>query len=1340
MWPCTTAPNASGSTCTATPKRTEVLAATANVSTLWPEEIKMSRRDGLGDFFSEKVARLDREFRDAGYHVVGVQETRIAENLDVTNKHYRVVGSAATQQGNYGVQIWFSRSLDFSLIEVLPISPRILMAVAEINGHLCIISSVHAPINGDPEAAGFYSSFSARARQLQSKYPNAFSLHLTDLNAKVGSVPSRNIGFMNAETENENGEHMRLMLAELNLVAVNTFFNAGPTWTGASGYKHRIDYILVSAWVLNNVSSCTVNGGIELVECERDDHNVVDASLELSSRALPHGTARQHFNKPCSKLCPQKLQDPSLQQRFINHMWSFNISEEISIDEHLGALQDHLRAGKAAFCAERSRPRKQFITDTTWHLMTERSAAKKSMRSGLALVRYAKLSLVFLSWASCAPTLFQKHHRYGELLDADNFVRQAYASWALALKWYDMWRTQVRKALKCDKCDFLENIARRADQAAEFGDNKAIWDLCRQALCEKANVVKTVERLDGTLTTSADEYSIRMQEHFADVFGAAVVDNLGALKLKQPDAPHPNPSECPSAPEVAEAIRRQPLRKACGDDDIPIELIRVGEDACASKIWELLTKVWQYAYWPASWRGGRLRELHKKESVKKCDNYRGLLINDHMGKVGATLLHDRVDDEYHAYVPEAQCGAVKLKGSDFATHLLRTMLDYAAANALSIAILFVDLVKAFDHVLREVVIGWPQLGTTQGVEYLKQLGFNEKHAEELAAEIAMEGCVFDLIRVHPHVKDLVASMHTKSWFRVAGRSELLVVNKGGRQGCKFGGVVFNLLYAKALKSFSDKLNREHIPVVLEFSKGCPPGVCPAQRGGEVAGAIILDVTFVDDEAVVVTASVPATMASRFRRVVEILTQVFEHYGMTINWKPGKTEVIAVFRGTGAVAERQRLICDNGKRKFRVQQTCGEAADVATDHVEPPKSTGQTGRTIDVNAVDRYKHLGSIVDGTRSLVPEARNRVDASMNSFGPLSMRILGNKSINIKRRVALGWSLVVSRLTFNVHVWSSFEGKPRSIVNNMYMRLWRRIAGDPKFARTTWTDLQVRRWLDVPSIDCHLRRKRLKYFSRLARLDFAALHAALQVTTRSGEQLPRVQLIIKDLCILREALPIVFAEMPPPEVDLTPYWSAARDCPAEWAAILRRYKSHEDDEGVVGCTAAQTVLLPSLCKHQCRLCGQRFCSEARLGRHMYAKHKIKSSVRHYVGDISECPVCGTDFQTRNRLIMHLMKGSAKSKHRQDSCRVSFMKSRPSEVEPHLLRRLEAIDFESNKLARKHGHNQELAVRPYQRTRPPIHKGKSLQQPSASRRFKRCVSDIAPGQSRTERAVKRLRT
>ena len=130
-----------------------------------------------------------------------------------------------------------------------------------------------------------------------------------------------------------------------------------------------------------------------------------------------------------------------------------------------------------------------------------------------------------------------------------------------------------------------------------------------------------------------------------------------------------------------------------------------------------------------------MQELPKKGNRIICDNFRGLLISDHLGKAASSILYHSIDEPYHKYVPQSQCDAVKKKGSDLGTHTLRTAIDRAASLGLSPAILFVDLVKAFDRVLREIVLGWPQTGEENGVEYLVKLGFERHHVEVLSDEI-----------------------------------------------------------------------------------------------------------------------------------------------------------------------------------------------------------------------------------------------------------------------------------------------------------------------------------------------------------------------------------------------------------------------------------------------------------------------------------------------------------------------------------------------------------------------------------------------------------------------------
>ncbi len=54
---------------------------------------------------------------------------------------------------------------------------------------------------------------------------------------------------------------------------------------------------------------------------------------------------------------------------------------------------------------------------------------------------------------------------------------------------------------------------------------------------------------------------------------------------------------------------------------------------------------------------------------------------------------------------DSQCGGLNHKGTDFASHALSSFLEASRARGWSAANLYVDLVAAFDSVVREIVMG-----------------------------------------------------------------------------------------------------------------------------------------------------------------------------------------------------------------------------------------------------------------------------------------------------------------------------------------------------------------------------------------------------------------------------------------------------------------------------------------------------------------------------------------------------------------------------------------------------------------------------------------------------------
>ena len=314
----------------------------------------------------------------------------------------------------------------------------------------------------------------------------------------------------------------------------------------------------------------------------------------------------------------------------------------------------------------------------------------------------------------------------------------------------------------------------------------------------------------------------------------------------------------------------------------------------------------------------------------------------------------------------------------------------------------------------------------------------------------------------------------------------------------------------------------------------------------------------------------------------------------------------------------------------------------------------------------------------------------------------------------------MITRLTYNVHTWSKFAGKPRTILDSMYMRLWRRIIGDPKLHKTKMSDKQVRVALDVPSIDCCIRRRRL-YFARLARAQCDALCALLQNRGKHGENMPWVEVVINDLQILRASTNGKLIELPNPAESLLPYWTLAREFPDQWNSIVALYSTHDDDvaQSSASVHEAGQIHEMSLNNFRCDRCGHTWESRRKLSVHKWSKHGVRSDIRQFVGDISVCPICGTNFLSRARLIKHLLERRVRSKFRKVSCQQAFLDLSPSVVPSEILKGLELSDSKLANSARREGHTSIIDDIPCTRTKPSVLKRARLEEAFTQHRKRR---------------------
>ena len=242
--------------------------------------------------------------------------------------------------------------------------------------------------------------------------------------------------------------------------------------------------------------------------------------------------------------------------------------------------------------------------------------------------------------------------------------------------------------------------ANRCDWRGAYGIVRSLSGLGMSA------VLHPVRKKDGLRTASECERQERWREHFRDVFRGAAT-TMGQLR----DLPLGQPLDTTwrmTEHDTVDAWRRLGRNKGVGRDCIPAEFLQATADVMAPVVTCLYNEVVATEAWPARWTGGRMQDVFKHKGRRdQCDDYKGIVLEDHMAKGIKQHLSRAVMPAYGANQPDVQHGAVGGRSTDFAAHLVREVLSHAAAARLSLFILYTDLFKAFDRIIRKVTLGWP---------------------------------------------------------------------------------------------------------------------------------------------------------------------------------------------------------------------------------------------------------------------------------------------------------------------------------------------------------------------------------------------------------------------------------------------------------------------------------------------------------------------------------------------------------------------------------------------------------------------------------------------------------
>ena len=289
-------------------------AATANVKTLDPAGIRRSTKLGLNT--SAKIEYLDHELHQAGYQVVGLQESCVKGSVTRAQTNYHVTTSGAQPDGHLGVESWIAKELTRGTkVRPRALHPRLFSVLVD-GACFCFAHIVaHAPTNATPheDRKAFWQSL---RDELISACKSRLVFLSIDGNATMGAVESIAIPFRDYTPENENGSALRQLLEEVDLYAAS--MNTGsvlPTWYGGRNQHEgrRIDYVCVSSSLAPACLSAGVDLSVHLSGKDCIDHVIayVEAMLpergcQVSRQPVVPGLSRSLIEAPGTQWSPSQ--------------------------------------------------------------------------------------------------------------------------------------------------------------------------------------------------------------------------------------------------------------------------------------------------------------------------------------------------------------------------------------------------------------------------------------------------------------------------------------------------------------------------------------------------------------------------------------------------------------------------------------------------------------------------------------------------------------------------------------------------------------------------------------------------------------------------------------------------------------------------------------------------------------------------------------------------------------------------------------------------------------------------------------------------------------------------
>eukprot|EP00435_Cladocopium_sp_Y103_P015128 s3107_g3.t1 len=951
--------------------RLQLRVVTANVLAL---DSRQEMRE-VGRLGAARTLRLDRQWHAQHIQVVGIQEARTEDGV-YFSEHYKIFASGAhvAQGPHHGCELWLHRfetlftgpeGVSFTLADVHTTiafaDPRRLFVHCQHATVSFAFVVLHAPCLGTrrgddkPPIQVVQDWWTATAQLLQQHLSSPFVWVMVGANAPLASHDCEHFGTFDADPTNAQGEIFEQFILDSQLFAPSTFSHLH---TGVSfTWTHSQGARSRKDYVLVSelVHAMTLQSSVLTHHDTSFAHEDHVPVLLETSGWIPLSDSVSAQRPVWSE---EAMLDPIKTRAFFDAVDTLPVPAwDVHVDDHCRIYEQQLcQLGQQIFTPPARRKHSIVLPEGLINLISFKRQ----------VLDYARAHCAFTDPVILSELKFLEH----------------------------MIKPAVRHVLSRHYDTILHDL----EAAGEIHNSKLVFRTLNRLGRRKTGPPKgprplpLLRRADGPAADTYVEQQQILLTQFAKLEAGQVVSwsALESLNRKGLGVP-PRLLEHDSFPDpwqLQMSIRKLVRGKAPGPNHLPTALLKAGSFALAKSLSLLMMKATAHAKEPLAWKGGRLIPLWKgKDSPSQPEAYRSIFVSSYTAKLYHQAVRSHLVQVWEQSIRALQFGGRKGCGTDVSHHLIQAHQSWTASRTFSSAIVFFDLRAAFYMVLRQCLTSLPDDDNALA-HALTRWGLAESDVIHML-NAASPDCATD--GLSGHMERIVHDLLSNTFFLMDGISFPCRTARGTRPGDPIGDILFNMVMSLVLNDFHERMAQTtEVPWM-----GADCFCNDLTADSHVPDSAFCDVTFVDDCAIMIHAPTNTVVQTVIQQVLTTMFDVAKSRGLEVNFSPGKTEVIWNVRGPGSRALKAHLHSQGSQVAWSVD-----------------------GLEFAVRLVPQYRHLGTWLQAGHKHMREILARGASAKQQWGQLARSFFSKKLVSLPTKAKVFQALVLSRLTYNAHVW----------------------------------------------------------------------------------------------------------------------------------------------------------------------------------------------------------------------------------------------------------------------------------------------------------------------------------